>query len=64
MKNTNTIGIRKRGILHCFREFHDLHQRYPSNCNELSQVTSTILHPNNFDRYRKWYFEFTGETEK
>jgi len=64
MQDTTTIGIRKRGVLVCFREFHAINGRYPKNASELSIVTSTILHPNNFDKYRKWYFEFTGEIEK
>jgi len=64
MKSTNTIGIRKRGILVCFREFHAINNRYPKTSDELTIVTSTILHPNNFERYRKWFFEFTGEHEQ
>jgi len=63
MKSTNTIGIRKRGILACFHEFKSLYGRYPETPEDLSKVTSTILQQNNFEKYQKWYFEFTGERE-
>ncbi len=63
-KHNNNLGIRKLGIIVCFQKFHAENQRYPDTPEELSTVTSSVLHENRFLKYKSWFHEYTdGEQQ-
>ena len=63
MKHDINLGIRRLGIVQCFDTFYLLHKSFPETPEELATVTSTILPEKQFEKYRKWFLDYTQGVE-
>jgi hypothetical protein len=64
MKKIESLGIRRQGIILSFNAFKAKFGFYPNIPEDLLEVSTTKLSDASFYKYRKWFFEFTGEKEK
>ena len=63
MQNLTQYGLRRNGIYACFKAYHAEHNKYPDTPDELLAVTSSVIDEKNFQKYRKWFLEFIGDSD-